>query len=146
MTTCFPGNLQEKKKAQAALEYMMIISIALVLLVPLISVSQQFLGDISDSMRTVSLSEAMDSIEEGMERVEGQGENARITMDVEIPSRVVSAGVEDGYFYYVMEVDDIESDYYRTTDFDIEGSLPTEEGIHTLYVENRGDVVYVTYE
>ncbi len=95
MESCFSESCWRDSKGQAALEYMIIVAVALALLAPLVSVSQDMLGDLSDSRRTVLLSETMDSIEEAIRRVESQGEPAKITLDVEVPSRVVSAGVEE---------------------------------------------------
>lgn len=139
------GKCSPLSKGQAALEYMIIVSISLILITPLIVNSQDTVNAISNTRRKALLNDAMDSIEKGANMIKSQGEPARITFNVDIPVGVVSSNITGKYIHYRLDSGD-GSDYYRFFDFNVTGSLPEESGVHSISIKNYEEGVNVTYE
>ena len=130
---------------QAALEYMIIISIALVMISPLILRSQETIGNIQSAKNTVTLGSSLDTIQKGVKLVYSQGEPSKLSFDVKIPPGVVNASVQDTYIYYAIEVNGGEAPYYRFFDFNLTGELPEERGLYTISAKSEGDNVNISY-
>ena len=134
------------RRAQSGLEYMIIVSIALLLVVPLISYSRDMVGSLEDSRDTERLVRSMDHIESGVRRVYSRGSGTKITFEVELPTSVVYSETSDNYFMYVLDKGGSESEYYTELDFPLQGDIPGNGGVYKVVVESKGDYVEISYE
>ena len=137
--------LSRKRKGQAALEYMIIVTIALAMITPLIANSQRTVSSISQTRQTTMLKKSMDSVEKGSKLVRSQGEPARITMNIELPEGIIKSNVTGSRIYYRMELGSGVSDYYRFFDFNVSGELPESRGVHEIIISSEKQGVEIGY-
>lgn len=123
------------RQGQAALEYMVMISIALLISTPLILEAQSSVQDVQSTSRSVELQRAMDAMGEGARLVNSQGSPARTTFEVKIPSRVVEGNVSDQHIFYRMRARAGNQSFFRFFNFNVSGKLPTSQGLHAVEVK-----------
>ncbi|MCJ7429189.1 MAG: hypothetical protein MUP66_02250 [Candidatus Nanohaloarchaeota archaeon QJJ-5] len=132
------------RKGQAALEYFVMISLALLIATPLIMQSQGALQDVQDRNREARMQQALDAIEQGIKIAASQGQPARLSFTVSIPRGVVQTNITDQYIHYRMQTTAGESSFFRTFDTPVNGSLPEQQGKYLLRVEAIGSYVNVS--
>lgn len=133
-------------KGQAAIEYLGLIGFLLLISIPLVIQAQQSATELQESTDQLKVSNMMDTVEEAMTLVYGQGEPARIRFTVDVPPGVTNATVENQIVIVRFEGDQGASDYIRTFPFNVTGTLPTERGRHTMVAEAVGRTNVTIYE
>lgn len=118
-------------KAQAALEYMLLLGVLLAFLVPILVYSAQAS---SLSVRSLQGREAVQSIAEAADRVYAMG-GGKVYTFVTIPSGVVNQSVSGRTLRLVLETGGSASEAVGTTLGNISGSLPTNYGKHKITLE-----------
>ncbi len=120
------------RQGQAALEYMVMISIALLISTPLILQAQGSVQDVQSTSRSVELERAMDTISEGARLVNAQGSPAKTTFEVKVPSRVVEGNVSNQHIFYKRRARAGNQSFFRFFNFNVSGKLPTSQGLHVV--------------
>lgn len=133
-----------RRTGQAALEYFVMISLALLIATPLIMQAQGALQDVQDTNREARMQQALDAIEQGVKMAASQGEPARLSYTVSIPSGVVYSNVTEKYIHYRLQTTSSESSFFRTFDTNVSGSLPETRGKYLLRIEAESSYVNVT--
>lgn len=140
-----------RSKGQAALEYMAMISIALLIASPIIIRAQTSMQDVGEASTAARMESVLDSLEEGARLVNSQGTPARTTFAVSVPEGVRETRAEDNYILYVLEARSGNQTYIRFFDFNVSGTLPQDQGAHkvrveAVSVEGEDDYVNITTE
>ncbi|MDY6777287.1 MAG: hypothetical protein SVU32_01355 [Candidatus Nanohaloarchaea archaeon] len=133
-----------RSSGQAALEYFIMLSVALLVAAPIIMQAQQTLIHVRTSSRVAKVQNALDTIEEGVRLVRNQGAPARTTFTINLPARINQSEVGNRYIYYQLRTPSGMSDYYRVFGFNVTGSLPTSPGVHVMRVVARDDYVNIS--
>jgi hypothetical protein len=137
------------RKAQAAIEYMMVFGIALVLSAPFIIRAQSSMMDLRMGSEMLELQNSMDKMESAVETVNAAGSPAKRTFFVEIPSFVESGEVLNGsngqdVIVYRYSTSDGVSQLSRSFDFNITGEVPTDSGRSRVSVAAEKDFVNIS--
>ena len=83
------------KKSQSAIEYLVVVSVALALLSPLIVMAQQSIYDLQTSMNLIEANNALTKIKNAADMVYAQGYPSKLTFVVVIPSGMERMFIED---------------------------------------------------
>lgn len=132
------------QKGQAALEYFVMISLALLIAAPLIMEAQGALQEVQDTNREARMQQALDGIEQGVKMTASQGEPSRVSFTVSIPSGVVYSNVTDNYVHYRLQTTTGESSFFRTFDTAVNGSLPEIQGKYLVEIEAESSYVNIS--
>lgn len=124
-----------RSKGQAALEYMVMISIALLIAAPIILQAQTSMQDVESLSKSSRIDSTLDSIEQGARLVNSQGSPARTTFAVTLPDRIVEARAEDNYVLYVRRGPNGNQTFVRFFSFNVTGNPPASDGLHRVQVE-----------
>lgn len=133
-----------RKKAQAAIEYLMVVAIALFLLSPIILVGQDSIRDTQDYSDRLQVRETLDKITEAAKLVYAQGEPARITISVLLPGSITNATIVSQTLFYSVNNTGRTNDEVAYIDFPIQGQLPQTRGRHSVLVSAIGNYVNLT--
>ena len=115
-------------KGQAAIEYMTVFGIALVLSAPFVLKAQSSIIDLRSDSNTVSVQNTLNNIEVAADTVSASGEPAARTFSIRLPESVRNTWVMERAI--VIQVDTAQgySNFSRTFDYNISGDLPSESG------------------
>ena len=127
---------------QASTEYLMIMVLAMLILIPLISV---IYSQTSTSRHEIGISALRDSLEglaDSADMVQAQGHPARITRSLHLPQGTAYANITENHFVVRVETSAGPTDYSARTSANLKGSLPDSAGSHriTLTMEEEGYV------
>ena len=126
-------------KGQAAIEYMMIISMSLMILVPLLFVVNSYISESRDEMKIRALEDGVDSIGEASEMVYFQGYPSKMRIDLYVPENVQTAEVNENIIKVRLWTNSGEIDIVTTTQANLTGSLPTNAGTHSIEIRAQED-------
>jgi uncharacterized protein (UPF0333 family) len=131
-------------KAQIAVEYLIVVSFALMILIPytlyLMSVSQNF----SDDNSLTVASDSVNKIGETADWVYSQGEPSKSQILVTIPNHLVSATFINRTMIWKVKTSSGISDIYYTSVASLSGSFPTAPGYYNLLIQATSNGVNIS--
>jgi len=133
-------------RGQAAIEYMMIISISMIILIPLMFIVNSYISGSRDEMKIRSLEDNVNSLGEVAEMVYFQGYPAKMTIEFYVPERVTTSNVDGNLIWVRMGTSGGDIDITTTTQANMTGNLPTDSGSYMLEITATEDgLVNVSY-
>lgn len=134
------------ERAQAAMEYLMIMGFAMLMLVPLFSLVSSYTYRSKIDLRINAMEDSLQNLAESSDMVYFQGYPAKITTDFYVPEGIVSTNITEHYFYASVQTDAGPTDLASYTSANLTGSLPDSPGSYSVKVKMiQGGVVNVTY-
>lgn len=129
---------------QAAIEYMSVIAIALLISTPLIIQSQQASIGVKSAFNDALVQNALNNVEEAAALVNSQGEPARVTFRIRLPPGINQTNVSDQFLYIQRRTPNGYSDFYNVLSFNVSGTLPNTSGVHSMVAEAEENYVNIT--
>lgn len=143
-------NLESSFKGQSSVEFLAVISIALVITVPFIGSLDTAVSDIRKTSEGVSMKTTMDELELAVNTVGVEGEPSKRSMWLDLSdnvngSRIVTEPGQGDAFLFTLERPEGTTELYRITEFNLNQSsdLPSSPGSHRISVEATGDKVTI---
>lgn len=131
----------ERSNGQAAVEYLTVFGIALLLSTPFIVRAQDSLMEIQSSSNTVEVRNSLNNLETAVERVSASGEPAAMTFFVEVPHSVNETSTNDRSVVVSLNTESGTVSYSRVFDVNLTGSYPSVPGRHRVKARAEGDKV-----
>jgi len=123
--------LAKNRKGQAAIEYLMILGIALTLSAPFVIEAQGTMLELRTGSQLVDLRSSVDKMEYSVKTVNSAGPPAKRTFFVDIPSLVVDAELVNDTrdsIVYRYNTSEGSSQISRSFDANLTGKLPEDSG------------------
>lgn len=139
-TNFFPEML-ENLKGQAAIEYMTVLSLALLLASPFVLRAQDSILDLRSNSNVVTVENSLNDIEVAAETVNAAGEPAARTFTVRMPQTLQKTWVLDNAIVVQLKTPSARSNHTRTFDFNVSGELPDKPGRHRLKTQANNSEV-----
>jgi len=139
------GFFKVNRHGQHALEYLVIIAFALILATPIIFNAQLSSVDLGVVTRSSMAKNALSAIKESAELVYSQGEPARVSFKVTLPSGINESLVSLREISFTLNGNREPFKVYEIVDFNVTGSLPINPGTHTITTKAEGNYVNITY-
>lgn len=124
----------KSRKGQAAIEYLMVFGLALILSTPFIMKAQGSIADIRSGSEVIELQNSLDKIESSVKTVNAAGDPAKRTFLVSIPNNVDSAELNQNSIAYTLNTHEGNSQMVRTFEANLTGDIPRESGRHKVSV------------
>ncbi|MBU0460443.1 MAG: hypothetical protein KKH52_04600 [Nanoarchaeota archaeon] len=125
--------MQKKRKAQASMEYIVIIGIVLVLLIPLFYFA---INKSSESIKVNQAEQVVQSLSQAADEVYTLGSGTKKYVWVSIPGSVQSTSVGDSEIVLVIGMGEETSDIVGSTKAPVTGSIPLMKGTYKISVEH----------
>jgi len=122
-------------KIQVALEYLIIISFALMVLIPYLLYLQNASQNLKEDNNLVIASNSLKKIGEMADWVFSQGEPARIEVLVQIPPNVEEISFNGKVMIWKIRTSAGLSDIYYISIANLTGSLPTKPGYYKILIQ-----------
>lgn len=133
------------KKAQAALEYMLIMGIALAILVPLFSVVSSQTYSFKTEMKLSSVEDSLQNLADSSDMVYSQGYPAKITTKLYLPEGTLYTNVTENIFHVRIKKKSGPVDISSFPEANLTGSLPESPGSYQIELKmTEKGVVNVT--
>lgn len=132
-------------KSQAALEYMIVISLALVFIIPFFLLAQNSVRDLDSNINLIESKETVEKLSDGVKLVYAQGEDAKMSIYVKFPKNIVSTHVVQQMVIINIGVDSMNNSIFEVFDFNVTGTLPATYGNHKIILTNINNTVNISY-
>lgn len=133
------------RRAQAGIDYFVVIAMLLVLLSPFWIYLYDNLNRSQDDLKIAYAKTATSRIKEAADLVYSQGAPAQATIQVYLPNSIDSTNVTTNTLEMKMRVAGGTSDVVSTTRAaQLQGSLPATEGYHSIIVKAMDGYVNIT--
>jgi len=133
------------KKAQAALEYLVIICLGLTILIPLAIYLHISASNYSQDVNLLLASQSLEKLGQVIDWVNLQGEPAKIKVKILIPNQIENISFLGRVMIWKVRTSAGVSTLYYVATTNVTGNLPDLPGIYEVVVEaeERGVSVYV---
>ncbi|MCK5177039.1 MAG: hypothetical protein KAQ92_04905 [Candidatus Aenigmarchaeota archaeon] len=131
-------------KSQAALEYMVVISLALLFIIPFFLLAQTSVRDLDTSINLIETKETIDKLSDSIKLVYAQGEDAKMSLYVKFPKNIVSTHVVQQMIIININVNSLNNSIFEIFDFDVTGTLPDTYGSHKIVLTNINNTVNIS--
>lgn len=132
-------------KAQTAVEYFIIITVAFLILLPLILYMNELIISYNDETRISLAENAVKKIGENADWVYSQGQPARRTFEVYMPGSIDQASLENKTILIRVKTSAGATDSYYNTISPLNGSLPSSEGYSKISLTAFQNFVNVSW-
>ncbi len=131
-------------KAQSATEFLIVVSVALTILIPLILLVNESLMGYRDDSKITLAKEAVNKLGENADWVFSQGPPAKVTIEVYIPDGVESVSLINKMILYELRTTAGTTDIYHYTVAELEGTLPEKSGYYFVSLTAYSNFVNIS--
>jgi len=131
-------------KGQVATEYLIIVSVALIILIPLALYVNQSLMGYRDDTKTSRAWTTVKKLGESSDWVYSQGPPAKLTLEIYIPEDVEEISLSDKTFLFRIRTSAGISDVYYTTVSELDGYIPKDSGYYYVSLTAFSNYVNVS--
>ncbi len=132
------------RKSQAGLEYLIVASMALLMLVPIMLGGWEATSDLNSNINFQKARNAVSQISDAAKTVYFQGAPSAMTITVVFPENIIFSNVSGKELYFRMRFKGTTVDIVEFFDFNVTGNLSNISGMHKIYLEALPDVVNIT--
>ena len=130
-------------KGQAALEYMIVLGIALTVAMPFVMKAQSSVVDIRSSVSVVESQDTLNDIDVAVRTVDAAGEPAARTVEARLPDNLRSTEVRNNSISIFLTTPSGNQRLSRTFDAELTGSLPDSPGLYLVRVRAKDGEVEI---
>ena len=131
-------------KAQSASEFLIIVSVALTILIPLILLVNQSLMGYRDDTKISLAQETVKKMGENADWVFSQGPPAKVTVEIYVPDDVKSVSLNNNEILYKIRTTAGINDIYYDTVPELRGTLPEKSGYYFVSLTSFSNYVNIS--
>lgn len=128
-------------KGQAAIEYMMVLGIALIITAPFVVKAQNSVVDIRSSVSVIETQNTLNNMDVAVRTVDAAGQPAARTIEFRLPGNTNRTVIEDRRITVFLNTPTGEQRLSRSFDAELSGSIPDQPGLYLLRIQaDQGEV------
>ena len=131
-------------KAQAAVEFLIIVSVALMIILPVTFYAKQSLIGYKDDTKISLAENTVKKLGESVDWVFSQGPPAKLTLEIYIPNDVNEISLDNKTILFKVKTSAGVSDVFYETVAPLNGSLPITSGYYFVSLTAYRDYVNIT--
>jgi hypothetical protein len=132
-------------KAQVAIEYLTIISIAFIILIPLILYVNDLLNNYNDDTKISLAKNTVKKLGENIDWIYSQGQPARTTLEIYIPDGITNVSLANKTILLKIKTLAGTSDIFYETVPSLNGSIPTTKGYYMVTLVSYENYVNISW-
>ena len=132
-------------KAQVSIEYLIIVSVAIMILLPLIIYVNEMIRNYNEETKISLAKNAVKKLGESADWVYSQGEPAKMETEVYFPEGIAQTSLENNTILLRMKVLSGTSDVYYSTISPLNGSIPSIPGYYTISLVSYQNYVNISW-
>jgi len=130
-------------KAQAAVEFLIVVSVALMIILPVSFYANQSLIGYKDDTKISLARNTVNKLGESADWVFSQGPPAKLTLEIYIPDDVYNVSLEDKTILFKIRTSAGVTDVFYETVPTLNGSLPISSGYYFVSLTAYADYVNI---
>lgn len=127
-------------KSQTALEYLMLITLGMVIVIPVFYYSLTYS---SDAIKNEQAQDAVNTLAKTADYVYSLGVGSSAKVLITIPQNVKNSSVEGKVILIKLELSSGVTDIKATTKANVTGGIPTVAGTYTMFLNMTGTMVEI---
>ncbi len=131
-------------KAQISVEYMFIVGFATMIILPLLIVYYQYNAQASDTVASSQALQVARKIADASETVYYLGAPSQITLKLNFPDKIYSTNLSNKEVLFRIKTVYGITDIVEVSSVNMNGTLPTSNGVHFVTVKAQDGFVSVT--
>lgn len=131
-------------KSQVSVEYMLIMGFAALMTVPLLLIYYTYSSSTSDSVATSQALQIARKIVDASESVYYLGKPSQTTLKLNFPDKIYSTNLSDKEVVFKIKIKNEVTDIVQLSSVNMNGSLPTTQGIHIITIKAEDGYVKIT--
>ena len=131
----------ENFKAQAATEMIIILALALIILLHIFIFNTDMVGSVNKKLRAEKARTFLNDIGDAAELVYQQGAGSKTKLYISLPNSINTSTVSGKTISIVFK--GTNDTIYRNLDFDVNGTLPKDEGFYWIYLKSKEGHVWI---
>lgn len=132
---------KKRSRGQVSLEYLIVVSLSLLILSPMIYYTLEYKKDLDDIKPIIDLKRTMKLIKENSDFVFSQGIGAKISVNIIIPRQVILIEQGNTYLKFRLKANYGEEDFVILFPYNITGNFPLQPGYYKLNIEATSEGV-----
>lgn len=132
------------RKSQTGLEYLMVASIALLMLVPIMIEGWKSTAQLDSNINIQKAQDAVSQISDAAKTVYYQGYPSAMTIYVDFPKDIMLSSVSGKEIYLKMKFGESSTDIVEFLGFNVTGSISNNSGTREIYLEALPNVINIT--
>lgn len=132
-------------KSQVSVEYLIIISVAIMILIPIILYANELLLGYKDDTKISLARNAVEKIGENVDWVYSQGAPAKRSLEVYIPEGIEQINLENKTILFKIKTRAGTSDIFYTTVANLSGSIPMQSSYYKLSLTAHQNFVNISW-
>jgi uncharacterized protein (UPF0333 family) len=133
-----------KKRAQFAIEFLIVVMIAMLMTLPLFLIFYDQSADVNKQVSNSQVEKVLSSIRDSANEVYYLGEPSKKTITVYFPQDIKNISLSESSIVAFMESPDGDYEIIKTSDANLTGSLNIHNGIHQITLEAISGQVLIT--
>ncbi len=135
---------RRKRKAQSAMEYLIIVALVMAFLIPLWAYITTMHNETNIELSLTYAKNTVNQIADAANLVYSQGPPAKIRINVYIPGGVRNSTIINDTVHLEVWADPIYTHIYAFSTAQLNGTIPTDKGYHWLEIEATDNIVQIT--
>jgi len=132
------------RKAQSALEYLIVASIALLMLIPIVIEGWNSTAQLNNNLNLQKARNAVSQISDAAKTVYFQGAPSAMTIKVDLPENIVLSNISEKEIYLRVKTKGTTTDVVEFLDFNVTGDISNISGTYDIYLEALPNAVNIT--
>lgn len=130
------------RKGQSSIEFLIILSFSLVAFAGIVFFTNARIGSLNKSVNEQVAEQAVSLVSASAKDVFLQGEGAEMLVSFKVPDGIDASGsgLKDNSIIYKVN----NTAFFKSLDFNLEGSLPLKQGFSSVRVFSKGGIVFVS--
>ena len=133
-----------RKRAQVAMEYLIIIGFVAIITLPLVIIFQTHSRETTQDIASTQVYQIAKRIADGAETVYYLGEPSKITIKTYFPPEVENASIGSNEIVFIVRRGSNEDEIVVYTPVNITGNVSSTQGVHYINIESKGEYVWVS--
>ncbi|MCK4551001.1 MAG: hypothetical protein KAT91_03530 [Candidatus Aenigmarchaeota archaeon] len=133
-----------KKVGQAAMEYLVVVSMALFLLTPVLLMGQNAIDGLRKDSNTLIARQTLNKFAEASELVYAQGPPAAVTIKAQLPANINETLFVENMIIMRLKLYGRTGDIISSLDFNVTGNIPNEPGTYQINIRAIDNGVNIT--
>ena len=131
-------------KSQVSVEYLFIMGFATLMTIPLIVIYYTYYSDSTDAVASSEAFQITRKIVDASESVYYLGKPSQTTLKLNFPNNIYSTNLSNKEVVFKIKTKEGITDIVQVSSVNMNGSLPTSQGIHVITVKAESGYVQIT--
>ena len=130
-------------KAQVSVEYLVILGVSFLILIPFFLYGNQSMVAARDNLRVSMVKNAVEKIGQSADWVYSQGSPAKVTVMVYIPEQVEAVSIHNHEINFRVRTTAGVTDVFYITKGNVSGNIPNSQGYYNVFVVANDSLVWI---